>query len=127
MGRRPGSSKPMWITIHKCMEATLGISLYSYLYPKLAKTLCLSYYLSSFLFKKKKKKKKEIHSMRVKTNDTFYSLGLHLMSPVKIISILIQRLQFCTFIKNSVFLTCIRSEAMFYIFCIFIIPLSLWC
>jgi hypothetical protein len=31
----------MWVAIHKCMEATLGISLYSYLYPKLAKTECL--------------------------------------------------------------------------------------
>jgi hypothetical protein len=39
----------MWFAIHKCMEAMLGISLYSYLYPKLAKTLCLSYYLLSFL------------------------------------------------------------------------------
>jgi hypothetical protein len=29
----------MWIAIHMCMEATLGISLYSYLYLKLAKTL----------------------------------------------------------------------------------------
>jgi hypothetical protein len=34
------------------MEATLGISLYSYLYLKLAKTLCLSYYILSFLFNK---------------------------------------------------------------------------
>jgi hypothetical protein len=34
------------------MEATLGISLYSYLYPKLAKTICLSYYLLCFLFNK---------------------------------------------------------------------------
>jgi hypothetical protein len=33
------------------MEAMLGISLYSYLYLKLAKTLCLSYYLLCFLFK----------------------------------------------------------------------------
>jgi hypothetical protein len=40
----------MWVAIHKCMEATLGISLYSYLYPKLAKTLRLSYYLLCFLF-----------------------------------------------------------------------------
>jgi hypothetical protein len=40
----------MWVAIHKCMEATLGISLYSYLYPKLAKTICLSYYLLCFLF-----------------------------------------------------------------------------
>jgi hypothetical protein len=32
----------MWVVIHMCMEATLGFSLYSYLYLKLAKTLCLS-------------------------------------------------------------------------------------
>jgi hypothetical protein len=34
------------------MEAMLGISLYSYLYFKLAKMLCLSYYLLCFLFNK---------------------------------------------------------------------------
>jgi hypothetical protein len=34
------------------MEATLGISLHSYLYPKLAKTVCLSSYLLCFLFNK---------------------------------------------------------------------------
>jgi hypothetical protein len=34
------------------MEATLRISLYSYLYLKLAKMLCLSYYLLCFLFNK---------------------------------------------------------------------------
>jgi hypothetical protein len=34
----------MWVAIHKCMEAMLEISLYSYLYPKLAKTL--SFFLS---------------------------------------------------------------------------------
>jgi hypothetical protein len=34
------------------MEATLGISLYSYLYPKLAKMICLSYYVSCLLFNK---------------------------------------------------------------------------
>jgi hypothetical protein len=32
------------------MEAMLGISLYGYLYLKLAKMLCLSYYLLCFLF-----------------------------------------------------------------------------
>jgi hypothetical protein len=35
---------------NKYMEATLGISLYSYLYLKLAKTICLSYYLLCFIF-----------------------------------------------------------------------------
>jgi hypothetical protein len=34
------------------MEATLGISLHSYLYLQLAKMLCLSYYLLCFLFNK---------------------------------------------------------------------------
>jgi hypothetical protein len=34
------------------MEAMLGISLYSYLYLKLAKTLCMSYYHLCFLFNK---------------------------------------------------------------------------
>jgi hypothetical protein len=34
------------------MEAMLGISLYSCLYLKPAKTICLSYYLLCFLFNK---------------------------------------------------------------------------
>jgi hypothetical protein len=41
------------------MEAMLGISLYSYLYLKLAKMLCVSYYLLCFLFNKSKKKSAE--------------------------------------------------------------------
>jgi hypothetical protein len=42
--KRSDRDEPMWVVIHMCMEATLGICLYSYLYLKLAKTLCLSYY-----------------------------------------------------------------------------------
>jgi hypothetical protein len=42
----------MWVVIHKCTEATLGISLYSCLYGKLEKTLCLSNYILCFLFNK---------------------------------------------------------------------------
>jgi hypothetical protein len=34
------------------IEAMIGVSLYSYLYFKLAKMLCLSYYLLCFLFNK---------------------------------------------------------------------------
>jgi hypothetical protein len=34
------------------MEELLGISLYSYLYAKLVKLKCLSYYLLCFLFNK---------------------------------------------------------------------------
>jgi hypothetical protein len=40
----------MWVAIHMCMEAMLGISLYGCLYPKLAETL--SYCLLCFLFNK---------------------------------------------------------------------------
>jgi hypothetical protein len=29
--KRSGRDEPMWVAIHKCMEAMLGISLYSYL------------------------------------------------------------------------------------------------
>jgi hypothetical protein len=43
--KRSGRDEPMWVAIHKCMEAMLGISLSSYLYLKLAKALCLPYYL----------------------------------------------------------------------------------
>jgi hypothetical protein len=32
-----GRDEPMWVVIHMCMEAMLGISPYSYLYLKLAK------------------------------------------------------------------------------------------
>jgi hypothetical protein len=47
-----GRNELMWVAIHMCMEVTLGISLYSYLYLKLAKTICLSYYLFYFLLNK---------------------------------------------------------------------------
>jgi hypothetical protein len=47
-----GRDELMWFAIHKCMEAMLRISLYSYLYPKLAKVLCLSWYLLCFFFDK---------------------------------------------------------------------------
>jgi hypothetical protein len=50
--KRSGRDEPMWAVVHKCMEAMLGISLYSYLYLKLAETLCPSYYLLCFLFNK---------------------------------------------------------------------------
>jgi hypothetical protein len=49
----------MWVPIHMCMEAMLGISLYSYLYLKLAKTLCLSFYLLRFSSTKSENKRAE--------------------------------------------------------------------
>jgi hypothetical protein len=47
---KSGRDEPLYIAIYKFMEAMLGVSLYSYLYLKLAKTLCLFYYLLCFLF-----------------------------------------------------------------------------
>jgi hypothetical protein len=42
-----GRDEPMWVAIYKCMEAAVGISLYSYLYLKLAKMLS---FLLSLMF-----------------------------------------------------------------------------
>jgi hypothetical protein len=50
--KRSGRDEPIWVVIVLHMEAMLGISLYSSLYLKLAKKLCLSYYLLCFLFNK---------------------------------------------------------------------------
>jgi hypothetical protein len=49
---RSGRDEPIWIAVYMCMEAMLGISLYSYLYLRLAKPLCLSFDLLCFLFNK---------------------------------------------------------------------------
>jgi hypothetical protein len=49
---RSGKDEPMQVVTHMYMEAKLRISLYSYLYLKLAKTLCLSYYFLCFFFNK---------------------------------------------------------------------------
>jgi hypothetical protein len=45
--KRSGRDEPMCVAIPKLMETTLGISLYSYLYLKLAKTVSLSYLIFS--------------------------------------------------------------------------------
>jgi hypothetical protein len=50
--KRSDRNEPMWIAIYICMEVMLGLYLYSYLYLKLAKMLCLSYYPLCFLFNK---------------------------------------------------------------------------
>jgi hypothetical protein len=50
--KRSGKDESIWVEIHLCMEAMLGISLYSYSYLKLAKTLCLPYYCLWLLFNK---------------------------------------------------------------------------
>jgi hypothetical protein len=57
--KRSGKEKPIWVVIHICMETTLRISPYSYLYLKLAKTLCFSYYLYVFSSTKSEKKREE--------------------------------------------------------------------
>jgi hypothetical protein len=48
--KRSGRDESIRVVIHMCIEAMLGISLYSYPYLKLAKMLCLSYYCLCFLF-----------------------------------------------------------------------------
>jgi hypothetical protein len=53
----------MWVVIHMCMEAMLGISLYSYLYPKLAKMIGLSYYLLCYVVSSTKSEKKRVEQV----------------------------------------------------------------
>jgi hypothetical protein len=48
--KRFGRDEPMWVVIHICMEAMLGLSPYRYLYFKLAERMFFSYYLLCFLF-----------------------------------------------------------------------------
>jgi hypothetical protein len=50
--KQSGRDESMWVAIHMCKEATLGISLYSYPCLKLEKTLCLSNYCLCLLFNK---------------------------------------------------------------------------
>jgi hypothetical protein len=45
---RTRNDKPIGVVIHICMETTQGNSLCNYLYLKLAKTSCLSFYLLCF-------------------------------------------------------------------------------
>jgi hypothetical protein len=47
-----GRDEPIQVVIHLCIEAMLGISLYSDTYLKLAKVLCLSHYCLCLLFNK---------------------------------------------------------------------------
>jgi hypothetical protein len=57
--KRSGRDEPMWVSISKCMEAMLGISLCSYLYLKLAKTLVFLIISSVFSSTKSENKRSE--------------------------------------------------------------------
>jgi hypothetical protein len=46
--KRTGGDEPFWVVLHIYMETTQGISLYSYLYLKLAKNAM--FLLSSYVF-----------------------------------------------------------------------------
>jgi hypothetical protein len=50
--KRSGRDESTWVVIYMCMEAMLGISLCSFPFLKLAKTLCLSYYCLCLLLNK---------------------------------------------------------------------------
>jgi hypothetical protein len=50
--KRSGGHELIWVVIHICMETTQGFSMYSYLYLKLAKMPCFSFYLLCFSFYK---------------------------------------------------------------------------
>jgi uncharacterized membrane protein YhaH (DUF805 family) len=55
--KRSGRDKPMWVAMYMCIETILEISLYSYLYLKLAKTICL-FFTISYVFSSTKSENK---------------------------------------------------------------------
>jgi hypothetical protein len=59
--KRSGRDEPIWFAIHMCMEATLGISLYSYLYLKLAK--CYVFLIISCVFSSTKLENKRVEQV----------------------------------------------------------------
>jgi hypothetical protein len=61
VAKRSGRSEPMWVATHKCMEAKLGISLYSYLYLKLAK--CYVFLIVSYVFSSTKLENKRVEQV----------------------------------------------------------------
>jgi hypothetical protein len=50
--KRTRGNEPMWVVKHVCMEVSHKNSLCSYLYLKLGKTPCFSFYLLCFFFYK---------------------------------------------------------------------------
>jgi hypothetical protein len=65
--KRSGRDEPMWVATHMCMEAMLGISLYSYLYLKLAKTL--SFFIISYVFTSTKSENKRTEQVLPRSGD----------------------------------------------------------
>jgi hypothetical protein len=57
--KRSFRDEPMWVAIHKYMEAMLRISLFRDLYLKLAKVLCLSFDFLCFSSTKSESKRAE--------------------------------------------------------------------
>jgi uncharacterized protein YybS (DUF2232 family) len=64
--KRSGRDEPMWVIIHICMVTTLGISLYSYLYLELAKTLSF-FLIISHAFSSTKSEDKRVEQVLLRT------------------------------------------------------------
>jgi hypothetical protein len=53
----------MWVAIHKCMKAMLGISLYGYLYSKKEKN-CYVFLIVSYVFSSTESEKKKAEQVQ---------------------------------------------------------------
>jgi hypothetical protein len=60
--KRSGGDEPILVVIYICLETSQGISLYSYVYHKLAKTLCFSYLLCFLFYKIGNKRAEQVLS-----------------------------------------------------------------
>jgi hypothetical protein len=59
--KRSGKDEPVWVVIHMCMEATLGISLYRYFYLNWQK--CSVFLIISYVFSSTKSENKKVEQV----------------------------------------------------------------
>jgi hypothetical protein len=57
--KRTGRDEPIWVVVHICIETIQENSMCIYLYLKLAKTVCFSFYLLCFISIKSENKRAE--------------------------------------------------------------------
>jgi hypothetical protein len=80
-----GRDETMWVAIYTYIGAMLEISLYSYLYSKLAKMLYLFYYLLCFLFNKVREQEGETSAGQKHGWGGLPKQNIHLRVDVKMI------------------------------------------
>jgi hypothetical protein len=71
--KRFGRNESIWVVIHTCMKTTQRISLYSYLYLKLAKITHFSYYRLCFFLLQKQRRAEQVRGQGGGPNNVYVS------------------------------------------------------